>query len=97
MARRDCDNRAAGASGTWHCGSDKALFGKGDSEPTVLEFLNEQYAAGDITKEEFKAAVDKLDQTPGHDERALDILKKRYAAGELTLTEFENMKTHILT
>jgi uncharacterized membrane protein len=75
----------------------KSLFGKERKEKTVLEYLNEQYAAGEITKDEFKAALDKREQTPGHYESALDILKKRYAAGELTHGEFENMKIHILT
>ncbi len=75
----------------------KSLFGKERKEKTVLEYLNEQYAAGEITKDEFKAAIEKLDQTPRHYESALDILKKRYALGDITLEEFERMKTQILT
>ncbi len=74
----------------------KSLFGKERKEKTVLEYLNEQYAAGEITKDEFKAAIEKLDQTPRH-YSALDILKKRYALGDITLEEFERMKTQILT
>ncbi|MDY0094391.1 MAG: SHOCT domain-containing protein [Candidatus Vecturithrix sp.] len=75
----------------------KSLFGKERKEKTVLEYLNEQYAAGEITKEEFTAALEKLEQAPHHYETALDILKRRYALGNLTLEEFERMKTQILT
>ena len=74
----------------------KSLFGKERKEKTVLEYLNEQYAAGEITKEEFTAALDKLEQSPRHYESALDILKKRYALGDITLEEFEHKKIQIL-
>jgi len=74
----------------------KALFGKGREDITVLEFLNEQYAAGEITKEAFNAALEKLEHTLGRADSALDILKKRYARGDLSLEEFDTMKAHLL-
>ena len=73
----------------------KGLFAK-QKENKLLDTLNTQYAAGEITKEEFCEILRRSEGEAEEHETALEMLKKRYVAGKVTKDEFEEMKANIL-